>query len=88
MEVYMLMETLNDFLKETRGRRGYLTDVILNFNHRIGKEILIASSNHTLSEYLGNKVPQEKAKESRVWKKSFWCEKKIAPGFLLYLIIQ
>ena len=61
-----LLETLNDFLKETRGKRGYLTDIILRFNNRIGKEILLASDTHTLSEYLGNKMPQEKAKESRV----------------------
>ena len=55
-----LLETLSDFLKETRGKRGYLTDVILRFNHRIGKEILQASTNHNLSEYLGTKVMQAK----------------------------
>ena len=57
----MLVETLNDFLKETRGKRGYLTDIILKFNHRIGKEILLASEAHNLSEYLGTKLIEKKS---------------------------
>ncbi len=62
----MLVSTLNDFLKTTRGRRGYLTAEILQFNHRITEEIFEASEKRCLLEYLGMKISQQRTKPLEV----------------------
>ena len=56
----LLAQTLNEFLQETRGKRGHLTIEILEFNQRIGKEMMEASEKHQLLEYLGMKILKEK----------------------------
>jgi hypothetical protein len=60
----MLIDTLNDLLETTRGKKGRLTIEILEFNHRIAKEMLKASERHELLEYLGMKVYGDKAAHS------------------------
>ena len=52
----MLIDTLNDLLQTTRGKRGHLTVEILQFNHRIAHEIIAASDEKCLLEYLGMKI--------------------------------
>lgn len=60
----MLVSTLDDLLKESKGKRGSLTCLLLLYNKRISDEIFESVENKELMEYFGLRVPQDKNKEN------------------------
>ncbi len=60
-----LISTLNDFLATRKGRHDQPTEELLIFNHRITQEIMKASDQHRLLEYLGMRIPASKSTSER-----------------------